>query len=430
MEREASAERMITPGQIVTLTIEKPAAGGRMIARLDGRIALVGGAIPGERVRVRIERVAKGVVYGDTIEVEEASADRRPFVDPSCGGCLYGHIAYPRQLAIKAQVIEDAFRRIGRLALPSVPGVAASPEDGYRMRARLHAGGGRIGFFREGTHAVCDPRHTRQLLPATCETVEALEQTIHSVGLDEIREIVLSENVDASERVVFVDAASAIDAGAMESLAATPGLTGCVSAFGSSGSPSVIDRVTVADGVEVALRRHVLAFFQGNRHLLAPFVAHVVGLVPTSGRLLDLYAGVGLFAVGAAAARGVEVTAVEGDRVAAADLASNAASAAGPVEAVHQSVEDFVAARARGEPLAAVIADPPRTGMSREALDGIVAHRPARAIYVSCDVATLARDARRLVDAGYAVSRIDAFDLFPNTPHVETVVVFDRTTQG
>jgi 23S rRNA (uracil1939-C5)-methyltransferase len=174
----------------------------------------------------------------------------------------------------------------------------------------------------------------------------------------------------------------------------------------------------------------VLAFFQGNRHLLAPFVAHVVGLVPTSGRLLDLYAGVGLFAVSAAAARGVEVTAVEGDRVAAADLASNAASAAGPVEAVHQSVEDFVAARARGEPPAAVIADPPRTGMSREALDGIVAHRPARAIYVSCDVATLARDARRLVDAGYAVSRIDAFDLFPNTPHVETVVVFDRTTQG
>src|SRR4029453_7198873 len=116
-----------------------------------------------------------------------------------------------------------------------------------------------------------------------------------------------------------------------------------VSGVGLSGSPAVIDRVAVADGVEVALRRHVLAFFQGNRHLLAPFVAHVVGLVPTSGRLLDLYAGVGLFAVSAAAARGVEVTAVEGDRVAAADLTSNAASAAGPVEAVHQSVEDFVA---------------------------------------------------------------------------------------
>jgi 23S rRNA (uracil1939-C5)-methyltransferase len=428
MEREASAERMLTPGQLVSLTIEKPAAGGRMIARLDGQIALVGGTIPGEQVRARIERVAKGVVYGETVEVEEASADRRPFVDPSCGGCLYGHIAYPRQLAIKAQIIEDAFRRIGRLTLPSPTIVAASPEEGYRMRARLHARGGRIGFFREATHAVCDPRPTGQLLPATCETIEALERTIRSLKLDGIREIDLSENVDASERVVFVDAASAIDAHAVEALAATPGLTGCVSAFASSGSPSVIDRLTVADGVDVALRRHVLAFFQGNRHLLAPFVAHVVGLVPVPGRLLDLYAGVGLFAVSAAAARGVEVTAVEGDRVAAADLTSNAASAAGSVEAVHQSVEDFVrGARAQGEPPAAVIADPPRTGLSKEALDGMVALRPARAIYVSCDVATLARDARRLVDAGYAISRIDAFDLFPNTPHVETVVVFDRS---
>lgn len=428
MEREASAERMLTPGQIVSLTIERPAAGGRMIARLDGRIALVGGAIPGERVRARIDRVTKSVVYGETMEVEEASADRRAFEDPSCGGCLYGHIAYPRQLAIKAQVIEDAFRRIGRLTLPSLPGVAASPEGGYRMRARLHVRGRRIGFFREGTHAVCDPRHTRQLLPATCETIEALEQTIGSLGLDAIHEIDLSENVDASERVIFVDAASEIDARAIESLAGAAGLTGCVSAFGSSGSSSVVDRVTVADGVEVALRRHVLAFFQGNRHLLARFVAHVVGLVPPSGPLLDLYAGVGLFAVGAAAARGVEVTAVEGDRVAAADLASNASSAAGPVVAVHQSVEDFVhGARNRGVSPAAVIADPPRTGMSKEALDGIVAHHPACVIYVSCDVATLARDARRLVDAGYAIARIDAFDLFPNTPHVETVVVFDRS---
>jgi len=287
--------------------------------------------------------------------------------------------------------------------------------------------GRHIGFFREGTHAVCDPRQTRQLLPATCETIEALEQTIRSLELDAIREIDVSENADASERVVFVDTAAAIDAPAVESLAATAGLTGFASAFGSAGSPSVADRVTVADGVDVVLRRHVLAFFQGNRHLLASFVAHVVGLVPASGRLVDLYAGVGLFAIGAAAARGVEVTAVEGDRIAAADLVSNAASASGTVAAVHQSVEDFVRGYGRAESASTLIADPPRTGMSREALDGIVALRPERAIYVSCDVATLARDARRLVDAGYAITRIDGFDLFPNTPHVETVVVFDRS---
>jgi tRNA/tmRNA/rRNA uracil-C5-methylase (TrmA/RlmC/RlmD family) len=91
---------------------------------------------------------------------------------------------------------------------------------------------------------------------------------------------------------------------------------------------------------------------------------------------------------------------------------------------VEQSVERFTAgATVRPD---AVIVDPPRTGMSREALDGLVRFNAARIVYVSCDVATLARDARHLVDAGYGVDRVRSFDLFPNTPHVETVVQFDR----
>src|SRR6478672_10955919 len=104
---------MRAPGQILPLVIEKPAVGGRMIARADGQIVLVAGAIPGERVQARIERVSKGVGYGDVVSVDEPSPDRRPpFTDLGCGGSLYAHIAYPRQLAIKAQVIADAFTRI------------------------------------------------------------------------------------------------------------------------------------------------------------------------------------------------------------------------------------------------------------------------------------------------------------------------------
>ena len=162
MEREASAERMLTPGQIVSLGVDKPAAGGRMIARLDGQIVFVSGAIPGESVRARVERVAKNVGYAESIEIEQPSPDRRPFPDPPCGGCLYGHIAYPRQLALKSAIIDDAFRRIGRLPAPAIA-VAPSPEDGYRMRARFHVRGRRLGFFREGTHEACDARQTRQL---------------------------------------------------------------------------------------------------------------------------------------------------------------------------------------------------------------------------------------------------------------------------
>ena len=109
---------------------------------------------------------------------------------------------------------------------------------------------------------------------------------------------------------------------------------------------------------------------------------------------------------------------------------ANAAESGGSIVAVHQSVEDFLGS-VRLEPddrPSTVIVDPPRTGLSKDALDGVLRLRASRLVYVSCDVATLARDARRIVDAGerYAIARADAFDLFPNTPHVETVVVFDR----
>jgi len=117
------------------------------------------------------------------------------------------------------------------------------------------------------------------------------------------------------------------------------------------------------------------------------------------------------------------VTAVEGDRAAAEDLAANAAPTDGAVTPVHQSVEAFIASARRDVDV--TIVDPPRTGLSKAALDGVVRLGAGHVVYVSCDVATLARDARRLVDAGYAIARVAAFDLFPNTPHVETVVVFE-----
>ena len=151
---------MVRPGEILSLVIEKPAAGGRMIARHDGQIALVAGVIPGERVRARVERVAKGgVVFAQPVSLDEESPDRRaPFEDPLCGGCLYSHITYPRQLQMKRQVVSDAFARIAHITLPATIAVAASPEDGYRMRARLHVRGSRVGFYREGTHDLCGPR--------------------------------------------------------------------------------------------------------------------------------------------------------------------------------------------------------------------------------------------------------------------------------
>jgi 23S rRNA (uracil1939-C5)-methyltransferase len=414
------------PGDLISLTIEKPAAGGRMIARVNGQIVLVAGAIPGERVTARVERVSKSVAYAQATSIDQASPDRRPVAaDPECGGALYSHIAYERQLTIKRDVIADAFTRIARLSPPPALAVRASREDGYRMRARLHVRGRRIGFFREATHELCDLRATSQLLPVTCDVLDRVEATLRSLGVDAVREIEVSENIDASDRALALDVDGSIDDRVVERLAAGDGLTGLVVPRHVVGRPHVIDRIDL-DGTPLELQRDVRAFFQGNRYLVRDLVAHVTGLLH-DGPAVDLYAGVGLFAVAAARTRGIAVTAVEGDRHAAADLDANASRVTG-VRAVHASVETFVRsvrpqAEARAETL---IVDPPRTGLSREALDGAIAIAAPRIVYVSCDVATLARDARKIVDAGYAVTRADAFDLFPNTPHVETVVVFDR----
>ena len=416
---------MLKPGDVIPLTIEKPAAGGSMIARHEGRVVLVSGAIPGERVQARLTRLAKGVAHANTVAIDEPSPDRRaPTGDPLCGGCLYAHIAYPRQLEIKSQVIADAFTRIGRIALPSPVVAAGSPEDGYRMRARLHVRGSRAGFFREGTHDLCDARATRQLLPATLDTLERLMAAIRSIGAGAVREIELSENIDANERVVHLELSEPLDARLVDKLLSVDGLTR---------GPYVTDSIAIG-GTPLTLRRHVLAFFQGNRFLLRNLITHVTDRVPLGAQLLDLYAGVGLFAVAAAVLRGAQVTAIEGDSRAAADLQANSAAAGGRMAILHAPVENVASMlgvamdRAAGDSrVEAVVVDPPRTGMSSEALAGMLGLQASRLIYVSCDVATLARDARKIVDAGYAIERADAFDMFPNTPHVETVVVFVKS---
>jgi len=407
---------MPVPGELIKLTVEKPAAGGRMIARLNGQIVLVGGAIPGEQVTARVERVGKGLVYADTVSVISPSPDRRTVAaDPLCGGCLYAHIDYSRQLDIKGQVIADAFGRIGRLTLPSAVRVAPSPEEGYRMRARLHVRGRRAGFFREGTHELCNARQSRQLLPATCDVLDRIGAALVSLGLETTGDLDLSENVDASDRVICADAGTAVEARVRDRLGDIEGVTGI------GPGASVRDVVSIGGAAAVTLKRNVRSFFQGNRFLLNALVNHVVGLVPAGGDLLDLYAGSGLFSVTAAAARGVRVTAVEGDGIASADLRENA-SAHDSIAVHHQPVEEFLDDR-QDRP-AVVVVDPPRTGLSRAALDGVIRLRAGRLVYVSCDVATLARDSRGLVNAGYTIERADAFDLFPNTPHVETVAVF------
>jgi len=193
-------------GEILTLEIEKPAAGGRMIARFEGQVVFVSGAIPGERVRARVSGVRGGSGYADTIDVEHASDDRRPVsIDPLCGGMVYAHVHYERQRTLKAAIIADAFARLGRMPLEAPVPVRPSPESGYRMRARLHVVGGRAGFFREGTHELCEAGPTAQLLPDTVDLLDTISNRLRIGRIRDVRGIELSENVPATERAMLVE---------------------------------------------------------------------------------------------------------------------------------------------------------------------------------------------------------------------------------
>jgi 23S rRNA (uracil1939-C5)-methyltransferase len=425
---------MIEAGALLTLEIEKPAVGGRMLARHLGQVVLVWGAIPGEKVVARLERVGKGVAYAETIEVLIPSPDRREKeTDWRCGGGVYAHVDYTRQRRLKGEIIQDALGRIGRVPV-AAPEVIGSPEQGYRMRARLHVQGGRIGFFREGTHEICDTGPTGQLLPETVDWLHRMEQRLGAAGLAGIVAIEIAENIPASERACHLEVQSGIDVNALAALSMESGLTGLTASRllrpgveRLSGSSTVTDLIHLSDDAPphaIRLRRDVRSFFQGNRFLLEQLTRYVLALVP-DGAVADLYAGVGLFGLSRAALGGEDVTLVEGDPVSGADLEGNAEAFGERVRVRRSSVEEWLGLTHAVRPPTFIV-DPPRTGMSREAIVGILRMKPDRVVYVSCDVATLARDVRTFLDAGYALDHLTGFDLFPNTAHVESVAVLQR----
>jgi 23S rRNA (uracil1939-C5)-methyltransferase len=422
--------------QRLTLTVERPVAGGRMLARHDGRVVLVSGTLPGETVVARVESVSKKVILAAAIDVLDASPDRRtPHCDPACGGSLYAHITIERQRRLKGEVVADAFRRIGRLPLDAPVVVAPSPEQAYRLRGRLHVQRRRAGFFLERSHRLCDAGRTAQFRD---DTMTAVARLLEALGgdADGCESILVGENVAASERVLHLEPGEGRDLGHLST--STPpvdGVTGLTTVARGrmvllAGDGRVTDTTRDLCGdtdllpADVAWTRTAASFFQGNRFLTGTLLQQVLRHVRGT-RVLDLYAGVGLFSIGMAA-RGARVTAVEGDEIAVADLDRNSARWGARITTRQSSVEAALMTVAAGQ-FDTVVIDPPRTGASPEVVAGLVTLETPRLVYVSCDPATLARDAALLITGGYQPSSIEAFDLFPNTPHVETLVVFDRT---
>lgn len=419
--------------------LEKPVAGGRSLARVEGRVVLVSGGIPGERARIEIERTGKGVAFGRVVEVLVPSPDRvEPAVDPRCGGLAFAHVTPARQLDVKRAIVEDALGRIGRLReLPAIE-VVGSPATGWRLRARLHAQGGRVGFFLEGTHSLCDAAPTGQLVPGLLDLGQDVIDRLRPEIASRVEAVLVTRTVAGDQQAAHLELTRPLPRhGDIWRAEAPAHCTGVSAGLAASRHPSTLAghpwvretwaSLGVRGGGDAGFTRHAGAFFQGNRVLLPVLLSRVLEAIRGHGRLVDLYAGVGLFGLAAAAdAAADEVTCVEGDAISAEDLVANAAPFTGRVRAVRGDVEGFVrhdGARLAG---ACVVVDPPRTGLSPVALGAIARAEPSQVVYVSCDPATLARDLKGLTEHGLSVASVTVFDMFPVTAHVETLVVLTR----
>jgi 23S rRNA (uracil1939-C5)-methyltransferase len=417
----------------VETAIEKGVYRGRGLGRVDGRVVFVPRAHPGDRVRVRIDEVHSGWAEGTLVELLRPAAERRvspcPYV-PRCGGCAYQDLAYEAQLGVKESVLRESLARAGAPWEGPVA-VHPSPETGWRIRASLHFAPGergpRLGLRQEGTRRVVDVAACLQLSERMNRAGRALRDALadRPALWPRLRGLDMLESPDGSVLVASLETALApLEATALAPLAARiPALDGLGVGTGARllwlhGSPFV-----EAEVLGVVLRAHVRSFFQANRFLLEPLARTVLDLLPTGeGRVVDLYAGVGLFALPIAARGEPEVLAVEWASSASEDLRWAAdRNGLGRVRIVASDVADALAGAgpAKAE---RVVLDPPRTGAGREVVNLVADRGPDAVVYVSCDPPTLGRDLATFAARGYRPDAVHLFDLFPDTFHMETVV--------
>ena len=284
---------------------------------------------------------------------------------------------------------------------------------------------------------MCDAATTGQLRDESIEVLRGVEVCLTGLDGGGVTEVEVTENLAGDERALHVWMDATAEPRRLAALGDCVGLRGVTAGMPHGGvgqtlggDPTVTDplRAICATEIDLPVRRHAASFFQANRFLLGPLVTRVVALArATATPVLDLYAGVGLFSLALAGGGADRVVAVERDLASADDLETNVrqSGVAGRVTPVRQSVEAFVADDT-GRCAGTIIVDPPRTGLSKTVVTALPRLGAGRIVYVSCDVATFARDVGRLASAGYRLSHLDAFDFFPQTAHVELVAALDR----
>ncbi|MEW6731851.1 MAG: class I SAM-dependent RNA methyltransferase [Acidobacteriota bacterium] len=390
-------------GSEYEVRVEKLVYGGQGLARLATQVIFIPASVPGDLLRVRISAIEKGFLRGEIVEILTSSSARR--IPPCkffgvCGGCQLQHLNYPAQLAAKAEFIRDSLVRLGHIEWSLPIEIKHGPEFGYRARAQFKIGRGtkplQIGFYQATSHQVCDIDHCPILVP---ELNDALTR-LHSAA-DEIAEAALPYSK--------IEVAAGI------------GTTAAHPPAAKLSTQSVFQQ---AFGIDYYFDPE--CFFQVNRFLLETLIETVIGV--HNGQLaVDLYAGVGLFAL-QLARRYEKVVAVEVNPRAATWIAHNiSVNQVTNIEFNAISAERWLAKQAiRIGAIDLVVLDPPRAGVSQAALKRLIDLHPAEIVYVSCDPTTLARDLRVLLNAGFHLQSITGVDLFPQSYHIETVAALTR----
>jgi 23S rRNA (uracil1939-C5)-methyltransferase len=403
------------------VTIERILPGGFGLAHADGRTIMVALAAAGDRVRVRVDRVKGNVSFASIEEIVTPSPHR---VEPPCpyfgrcGGCDFQQMNYQTQLDAKAEIIRDCLRRLARIE--NIPDFQITPAPDtwhYRSRAQWQydAVRQRLGYFESGSRNVCDVAECAVLSPQLQSTLETLRARMSSASLPDARDF----------RAVLGDGSVSISPPAPDS------------------SPTVtdldVDSRVMRDITRTirgeSYRFNAESFFQANDLLMPELIEAAIGAAKGK-TAVELYCGVGLFTL-PLARRFSRVIGVESDSAAARFARDNLAKAGltnGEVSTRDvgvwlDDVKRHDLSRLSHESTTAlqnqidfVLLDPPRTGAESRVIAGVLGLKPQRISYVSCDPATLARDLKKLIAGGYQLASISAFDMFPQTHHVETVV--------
>ena len=405
---------------IVTVTPTSLVYGGEAMGRLpDGRAVFVPYALPGETVSVRLVEQKRGYARGELLEVLTPSQAR---IEPLClhfgvcGGCHYQHMSYEDQLVAKTGILGEQLERIGGLVDPPVEPAVSSPNQTlYRNHVQFHlTADGKIGYHKARSDEVL-PIQECHLPEAPLnaiwpqldfETLPGLERFAMRMGIEDDVQLIL-ESSDLRPPEINIRDLS-------------------VSIVHLSPGGSLVLGGSEAVWIEVLDRSFQVSagsFFQVNTPMAAGMVAHLLEILPnyqplnSDAILLDVYCGVGLFSAFLAPLVS-RLVGIESSPAAASDFVANL-DEFDHVELYEATAEEVLPNLDIAPDI--VLLDPTRAGISRQAMDGLLGLASPLLVYISCDPATLARDAKRLTARGYRLDQITPFDLFPQTYHIESI---------